>query len=133
MRPAHEIILLGSKGRWYHDGGTGRRGKEAVPFLEETKDVWFLPPVSAKEHPATFPLELPSRLIQLFVHRANTQDLPEPIVFDPFIGSGTTAVAADRLGRRFFGCDINPQYVKMSLDRIRQDRLKRSQLALEGI
>jgi len=131
MRPAHEVILLGSKGRWYHDGGTGRRGAKAVPFLEETKDVWFIPPVSANGHPATFPIELPSRLIRLFVHRANTQQLPEPVIFDPFMGSGTTAVAADRLGRRWFGCDTNPAYVKMALERIEADRLQRSQLALQ--
>lgn len=128
MRPAHEIILLGSKGRWYHDGGTGRRGKEAVPFLEETKDVWFLSPVSTRNHPATFPVELPFRLIRLFIHRVNTQDLPTPIVFDPFMGSGTTAVAADRLGRKFFGCDISEEYVQLALGRLERDRLERSQL-----
>jgi len=55
---------------------------------------------------------------------------PSALIFDPFIGSGTTAVAADRLDRKFFGCDINPDYVKMSLDRIGQDRLRRSQLTL---
>ena len=130
MRPAHETILLGSKGRWFHDGGTGRRGKEAVPFLEETKDVWFLPPVSIKGHPAIFPVELPSRLIRLFVHRANTKDLPKPVIFDPFVGSGTTAIAAARLGHNFFGVDINREYVALALDRLAKDREQRAQLEL---
>jgi len=53
------------------------------------------------------------------------------VVFDPFMGSGTTAVAADRLGRRWFGCDINPDYVGMAMERIEADRLQRSQLALQ--
>jgi DNA modification methylase len=45
MRPVHEHILLGSKAQWYHRGGTGRRGKDYVPFADYTKDVWFIPPV----------------------------------------------------------------------------------------
>ena len=52
------------------------------------------------------------------------------LVFDSFIGSGTTAIAADRLGRKFFGCDINSSYVEMALNRLANDRLKRSQLGL---
>lgn len=47
------------------------------------------------------------------------------MVFDPFIGSGTTAVVADRLGRKFFGCDINPDYVEMALGRLEKDRAGR--------
>lgn len=53
------------------------------------------------------------------------------LVLDPFMGSGTTAVAADRLGRRFFGCDINPEYVKMANERIEADRQKRAQLEMD--
>ena len=44
---------------------------------------------------------------------------PGDIVFDPFIGSGTTAVAAKRLGRRFLGCDIKPEYVKIAEERLK--------------
>jgi DNA modification methylase len=44
---------------------------------------------------------------------------PGDLVFDPFIGSGTTAVAAKRLGRRFLGCDIKPEYVKMAEERLK--------------
>lgn len=47
------------------------------------------------------------------------------LIFDPFIGSGTTAVVADRLGRKFFGCDINPDYVEMALKRLEKDRTGR--------
>jgi len=55
--------------------------------------------------------------------------VPGDLIFDPFIGSGTTAVVADRLGRKFFGCDINPGYVEMALERLEKDRAGR-QLAL---
>jgi len=41
------------------------------------------------------------------------------VIFDPFIGSGTTAVVAKKLGRRFLGCDIKPEYVKMAEERLK--------------
>ena len=44
------------------------------------------------------------------------------IVLDPFIGSGTTALVARRLGRRFIGIDLNPAYVRMTNDRLKEDR-----------
>jgi len=44
---------------------------------------------------------------------------PGDVVFDPFIGSGTTAVVAKKLGRRFLGCDIKPEYVKMAEERLK--------------
>jgi DNA modification methylase len=49
------------------------------------------------------------------------------VVLDPFIGSGTTAVVAKRLGRRFSGCDIKPEYVKMA-----EERLKTAQKILQS-
>lgn len=118
MRPCHEIILLGSKGRWYHDGGTGRRGREAVPFIDFTKDVWHIPSVSSGGHPAPFPPELPMRLMILYIHRLNTQTLPEPIVFDPFAGSFTTATSAEILGINWLACDIAPEYIELAHQRL---------------
>ncbi|MHA1832449.1 MAG: DNA methyltransferase, partial [Candidatus Baldrarchaeia archaeon] len=44
---------------------------------------------------------------------------PGDIVLDPFIGSGTTAVAAKKLGRRYIGIDINPEYCKIAEERIK--------------
>ena len=114
MRPAHELILLGTKNRWFHRGGTGRRGKDAVPFLDETKDVWFITPERNKNHPAVFPIELPSRLIKLFTH-AN-----DALVFDPFMGSGTTGVACMKLGRNFIGIEIDPKYFEIAKKRIEE-------------
>lgn len=109
MRPAHEFILLGSKERWFHRGGTGRRGKEAVPFPDYTKDVWFIPPVSNKNHPAVFPLELPKRLIQLFTHAKDS------VVLDPFSGIGTTAQACEETGRNFIGIEQNKNFASLAM------------------
>lgn len=75
------------------------------------------------------PTQKPSELLEILLRDYSG---PGNLIFDPFMGSGTTAVAADRLGRRWFGCDISKEYVEMSLNRISQDRLKRSQLSLEG-
>jgi len=122
MRPCHELILLGSKGRYHHDGGTGCRGEEAVPYPEYTKDVWFISPGGSSWHPATFPEEIPYRLITLFVHRSNTQDLPKPIVLDPFAGSFTVAVMAERMGCDWICCDANLEFVKRGRERILEAR-----------
>lgn len=131
MRPTHEMILLGSKGRWFHRGGTGRRGAEAVPFLEETKDVYFVPPVSSKKHPAPFPVEIPLRLIRLFTHAEDA------VVLDPFMGIGAVGVAAIQTGRGFIGIDRCVDFVdeakrKMEDEkrRLEDERLRASQLRL---
>jgi len=110
----------------------GRNGAYQYPQLSGSekaqwcRSVWeHVQPDSRNAHPAPMPLAMAEGLITAW-------SLPPDVILDPFIGSGTTAVAADRLGRNFFGCDISPDYVKMSLDRISQDRLKRSQLPLKG-
>jgi len=73
-------------------------------------------------HPTSKPLGLFRELLEILSN-------PGDLIFDPFMGSGTTAVVADRLGRNFFGCDINPDYVEMALERLEKDRAGR-QLAL---
>lgn len=108
FRPAYEMILIGSKGRWFHRGGTGRRGSEAMPFTDETKDVWFVPPVSNRGHPAVFPDAIPSRLIQLFTHAKDA------VVLDPFLGKGTTCYCAKKLGRRSIGIEIAERYCELA-------------------
>lgn len=117
FRATHEMILFGSKGQWFHRGGTGRRGAEAVPYLDYCKDVWFVPPVSNKYHPATFPQEIPERLIKLFVHAKDS------IILDPFMGIGSTAMAAKRLGFDWMGCELNGEFCKIANDNVSQDVL----------
>jgi site-specific DNA-methyltransferase (adenine-specific) len=112
-RPAHEWIVVGSKGRWFHRGGTCRRGRRAVPHLDDSKDVWLIPPTSSKEHPAPFPVEIPRRLIRLFTQADNA------VVLDPYMGSGTTGLACLELGRRFIGIDNQARYVALAERRLR--------------
>ena len=76
---------------------------------------------SNQSHSAAFPVGLPTWFIKLFTKRNDT-------VLDPFIGSGSTAVAALRLGRHYIGIDTNPEYVELS-----NRRLRDSQITLPGI
>jgi len=75
-------------------------------WREYTKTVWHIANVTKPDHPAVFPEEIPSRLIKLFTFWDET-------VLDPLAGSGTTAHAALKLGRRAICMDQNPQYISM--------------------
>ena len=74
-----------------------------------TLDVWTIPPESARRvgHPAPFPVELPEQLIRLYTFK-------DDLVLDPFMGSGSTLVAAARLGRRYAGYDLDAGYVEIA-------------------
>lgn len=70
-----------------------------------------------KNHSAAFPVELPSWFIKLFTQ-------PGDVVLDPFIGSGTTAIAAIQLGRRYVGIDISTDYVRIARGRTQDAQLR---------
>ena len=118
LRDVHEYILIFSKGNYKRE-----RDKEEKEFrhdnitkeefIEWTKSVWTMNTESAKRigHPAPFPEELPNRLIKLF---SFTND----IVIDPFMGSGTTAIAAIKNNRNFVGYEINEEYINLANNRI---------------
>ena len=81
--------------------------------MEWTKSVWTMNPESARRvgHPAPFPVELPARLIQLYT-------FADDVVLDPFMGSGTTALAALQAGRRYVGYDTSGDYVALAEKRL---------------
>jgi DNA modification methylase len=66
---------------------------------------------SIPEHHATFPMALPEYFIENY-------SKPNDLIFDPFCGSGTTCVAAKRLGRRYIGVDISPEYCDIARKRL---------------
>src|SRR5258705_11966216 len=84
--------------------------------MAATLDVWDIPPESARRvpPPAPFPVELPERLIRLYTYVGD-------LVLDPFMGSGSTMVAASRLNRRFVGYDLDPTYVDIARLRVRDE------------
>jgi site-specific DNA-methyltransferase (adenine-specific) len=80
----------------------------AEEWREYAQSLWELPrasPEADTEHPAMFPLELPQRLITLYSFAGD-------LVLDPFVATGTTAVAAKRSGRDYTGIDQNESYIK---------------------
>ena len=106
LRDTHEYILTFSKGNYKRPLSTDKVSTiSKEEFMEWTKSVWAFSPASAKKvgHPAPFPLELPKRIIQLYTFE-------EDVVLDPFIGSGTTALAAKQLRRIFVGYEIEKKY-----------------------
>jgi len=128
IRPTCEMILLHSKERYYYDNGTGRRGTKDVPFLDETKDVWWNIPAKRNGHPAPFPIEIPERLIKLFTCMKDGAVIPT--ILDPFMGSGTTGVACVKTGRNFIGIEIDPDYYAIAEKRIAEAQM---QPRLEGL
>jgi site-specific DNA-methyltransferase (adenine-specific) len=114
LRDTHEYILAFSKGNFHReklDGKSDTISKEE--FLEFTKSVWSFAAESAKRvgHPAPFPIELPYRLIQLYTFK-------DEVILDPFMGSGQTALAALKAGRRYVGYETNAEYLNLAKKRI---------------
>ena len=112
LRDVHEYCLVFNKGRF----DRVRRGRSTIDkqeFLDATLSVWDLQPESANRvgHPAPFPVALPRRFIELFTYEGD-------LVLDPFIGSGTTAVAAIETGRHYAGYETDADYVHMAEERI---------------
>ena len=122
LRDVTERVVIASKGRFDRALSSARRRAERLPhvatlpndeFVEATLDVWDIPSESARRvgHPAPFPVELPLRLIDLYTYQ-------DDLVLDPFMGSGTTLVAAHRARRRGVGYDINREYVGIAQERL---------------
>jgi site-specific DNA-methyltransferase (adenine-specific) len=95
--PTYEVIYLIAKPKFVLAKGASALG-----------DVWEIPQERNNPHPAPFPVELADRIIR----STNAQ-----VILDPFMGSGTTAVAAKRLNRNFIGVEISPEYVEMQKQR----------------
>ena len=113
LRDTHEYILVLSKGKYNREAKDKISTISREEFLEFTKSVWAFPAESAKRvnHPAPFPVELPRRLIQLYT-------FANDIVLDPFMGSGTTAVASVQSDRSYVGYDTSLEYVQTAQSRL---------------
>ena len=108
-----ELILVLYKNQWKKSGGSKVSDVTRDEFMEWTNGVWTFNGESKKKigHPAPFPLELPRRCIKMFSYVGDT-------VLDPFMGSGTTLIAAGMLGRRGIGLDVDKGYCKLAQKRI---------------
>ena len=125
LRDLSERVVIASKGAFGRALTPKQRAAQGLPhestiskeeFLESALDVWQIRPESARrvKHPAPFPIELPERFIRFYTYRGD-------VVLDPFLGSGTTAVAAARNDRRYVGYDTDPAYVEIAHARLDQE------------
>ena len=96
--PTYEVIYLIAKPNF-----------KLAPKANAQGDVWEIPQARDNKHPAPFPIELAQRCISATI---------EGVVFDPFMGSGTTAIAAEVLNREWIGAEISPNYCKMAEKRL---------------
>jgi DNA modification methylase len=126
LRDLTERVVVASKGRFDRVIPAKVRVRRGLPsessmtredFMENTLDMWDIPAESATRvgHPAPFPIELPARLIELYTYCGD-------LVLDPFVGSGTTAVAAVRANRHYAGYDTDRSYVQLAESRVDDER-----------
>ncbi len=125
LRDISERVIVASKGRFDRARSLKQRADEGLPhestvmtedFMASTLDVWAMPPESAQRvgHPAPFPVELPEQLIRLYTFRND-------LILDPFMGSGSSLVAAARLGRRYIGYDLDATYIDIARRRVEEE------------
>jgi DNA modification methylase len=126
LRDLTERVVIASKGSFARMPDRKKRTKLGLPhestitkeeFLASTLDVWEIRPERARrvQHPAPFPVELPERLLRLYTY-------VDDVVLDPFLGSGSTAVAAVQNGRHYVGFDTDPDYVAIAEARVAEAR-----------
>ena len=112
LRDVHEYVIVACKESFRRlRGGDDTIARD--DFLDATVSIWEIQPESARRigHPAPFPVELPRRLIELYTFEGD-------LVLDPFIGAGTTAVAAVETARHYVGYEISPEYAVLAADRL---------------
>ena len=117
LRDVHEYILVYSKGDYKHNKKDGIATIGSEEFTTYTKSIWQMKTESAKklQHPAPYPITLPTRIIRLY-------SWYNDVILDPFMGSGTTAVAAVREHRKFIGFEISEEYWRKAMKRIKKER-----------
>jgi site-specific DNA-methyltransferase (adenine-specific) len=136
LRDVTERVIVASKGRFDRAISMSKRRDLGLPyqstiskedFMAWTLDIWQLPPERARAvgHPAPFPVELPRRLIELYTYR-------DDVILDPFIGSGTTALAAVRTGRQYLGYETDSSYVRIAKERLRNEHALAVELGTHG-
>ena len=136
LRDITERVIIASKGRFDRAIKPAKREAEELPykssvsadeFMEATLDVWRIDPESARRvgHPAPFPVELPRRLIDLYTFEGD-------VVLDPFLGAGSTVVAAERTARRGVGFDLDPNYIELTRERVEAERARRRHRPVES-
>ena len=116
-----EYILMERKPGGYRSPSVATRILSVIPA--DRHKVWFqqiwtgVTGASTRDHPAPYPIELAERLVRMFSFVGDT-------VLDPFLGTGTTSIAAARWGRNSIGVEVDPEYFEMAVKRIEGETRK---------
>lgn len=114
-----EFILMERKPGGYRSPSVAARVLSVIPA--DRHKIWFqqiwtgVTGASTRDHPAPYPIELAERLVRMFSFVGDT-------VLDPFLGTGTTSIAAARWGRNSIGIEVDPHYFEMAASRLSNDR-----------
>ena len=113
IRDLHEYCLIFSK-ESLNRNKDGESTIDKEEFMDSTLSIWNILPAKAKKigHPAPFPEELVDRFINLYSYK-------DELILDPFMGSGTTALAALNSNRKYVGYEINKEYCDLANNRIK--------------
>jgi site-specific DNA-methyltransferase (adenine-specific) len=113
LRDVHEYLLVFSK-QSFDRPDSGESNISSTEFMDATLSIWNnIPTESAKNvnHPAPFSIQLAERVIKLYSY-------VDDVVLDPFVGSGSTCVAANENSRHYVGFDISQEYCEIARQRI---------------
>jgi len=113
-----EFILMERKPGGYRKPTDRQRSLSMISrddFEVWFRQIWTLGGASTKEHPAPYPVDMAHRLVSMFSFVGDT-------VLDPFAGTGTTLLAASRIGRNSIGVEIDPEYARMAANRLRDQQ-----------
>ena len=113
IRDLHEYCLIFSK-ESLNRNKDGESTIDKEEFMDSTLSIWNILPAKAKKvgHPAPFPEELVDRFINLYSYK-------KELILDPFMGSGTTALAAINSDRKYVGYEVNKEYCELAAIRIK--------------
>jgi site-specific DNA-methyltransferase (adenine-specific) len=112
-----EFILMQRKPGGYRKPTQEQRRLSMInknDFAKWFRQFWTITGASTKDHPAPFPFDLAYRLVLMFSYWGDT-------VLDPFCGTGTTMLAAMKCGRNSIGVEIDPDYCRMALNRLKPE------------
>ncbi|MFQ3548151.1 MAG: site-specific DNA-methyltransferase [Armatimonadota bacterium] len=115
IAPVETIVVL-YKDNWKKTSGSLKSDITKSEFMEWTNGLWTFSGESKKRigHPAPFPINLPMRCIKLF-------SFVDDVIMDPFMGSGTTLIAASLSNRKAIGIDIDSEYCNLAIKRIKTE------------
>ena len=105
-----EYILMQRKSGGYRSPSPAARALSVISAAEHKewfRQIWTIPGASTRDHPAPYPLALATRLVRMFSFVGDT-------VLDPFLGTGTTSVAAAGAGRNSVGVEIDTEYMELA-------------------